>query len=241
MKSKSHRLDRFISKHSDFTMSDVRLLIAQKRIIVDGQAAHSIQQQITQFTHVALDGQCLQENQPVYLLLNKPKGVVSATKDAKHTTLIDLIEHPQKSELHIAGRLDFNTTGVVLLTNDGAWSRKISLPETKLAKTYEVTLAKPLTAEYIHVFREGIYFAYEDITTQPADLEILTEITARLTLTEGKYHQVKRMFGYFQNEVLELHRAAVGPIRLDGLVLGQSRLLTEKELQAIEAAIGATN
>lgn len=233
MKSKSHRLDRFISKHSDFTMSDVRLLIAQKRIVVDGQPAHSIQQQITQFTHVVLDGQCLQNNQPVYLLLNKPKGVVSATKDVKHTTLIDLIEHPQKSELHIAGRLDFNTTGVVLLTNDGAWSRKISLPETKLAKTYEVTLAKPLTAEYISVFRQGIYFAYEDITTQPADLEILTETTARLTLTEGKYHQVKRMFGYFQNEVLELHRAAVGPITLEGLVLGQSRLLTAEELQAI--------
>ena len=236
MRSKTNRLDRFISKRSDYSIADARLLNAQKRIIVDGQPAHSIQQQITQFTYVVLDGQCLQDNQPVYLLLNKPKGVVSATKDAKHTTVIDLIEHPQKSELHIAGRLDFNTTGVVLLTNDGAWSRKISLPETKLAKTYEVTLAKPLTAEYINVFREGIYFAYENITTQPADLEILTETTARLTLTEGKYHQVKRMFGYFQNEVLELHRAAVGPITLEGLLLGQSRLLSVEELQAIAFA-----
>src|SRR5690554_7079251 len=230
MRSKTNRLDRFISKRSDYSIADARLLIAQKRIIVDGQPAHSIQQQITQFTHVVLDGQCLQENQPVYLLLNKPKGVVSATKDVKHTTLIDLIKHPQKSELHIAGRLDFNTTGLILLSNDGAWSRKISLPETKLAKTYEVTLAKPVGDEYAEVFRKGIYFAYENITTRPACLEVLSDFTARLTLVEGKYHQVKRMFGYFQNQVLALHRVSVGNITLAGLGEGESRLLTAEEL-----------
>ncbi len=115
-------------------------------------------------------------------MLNKPRGVVSATKDLKHPTVLDLIQHPQKNKLHIAGRLDFNTTGLVLLTNDGAWSRKISLPETRLAKTYEVTLSKPLIDEYVAVFREGIYFAYENITTQPAFLEILSEYTARLSL-----------------------------------------------------------
>ncbi|PCI43827.1 MAG: 16S rRNA pseudouridine(516) synthase [Moraxellaceae bacterium] len=161
----------------------------------------------------------------VYMMLNKPLGVVSATKDLKHPTVLDLIQHPRKNELHIVGRLDFNTTGLVLLTNDGAWSRKISLPETKLAKTYEVTLSKPLSDEYIAVFREGIYFAYEDITTQPACLEILSEHTARLSLIEGKYHQVKRMFGFFQNQVLALHRVSVGEFSLDGLEVGCSRLL----------------
>lgn len=233
MKSTTCRLDRFISQNSRFKLSEVRLLIAQKRIFLDGQVAQSIQQKVTQFTHVVLDGQCLKNDQPLYLLLNKPQGVVSATKDAKHTTVLDLLEHPNKDELHIVGRLDFNTTGLVLLTNDGAWSRKISLPETKLSKTYEVTLAKPVTTEYIKVFREGVYFAYEDITTQPADLEIISEYRARLSLIEGKYHQVKRMFGFFQNEVLALHRAAVGPLTLAGLELGQSRELTLKELAAI--------
>lgn len=237
MKSTTCRLDRFISQNSTFKLSDVRLLIAQKRILVDGQVAHSIQQKITQFTHVVLDGLCLQDNQPVYLLLNKPQGVVSATKDLKHSTVLDLLEHPQKSELHIVGRLDFNTTGLVLLTSDGAWSRKISLPETKLPKTYEVTLAERVTTEYIKVFREGIYFAYEDITTQPAELEIVSEYRARLSLVEGKYHQVKRMFGYFQNEVLALHRASVGPLTLAGLELGQSRELTADELAAIATHI----
>ncbi|MGO2136081.1 pseudouridine synthase [Marinobacter sp.] len=223
------RLDRFISKNSTFSLSDTRFLIAQKRILLDGCVAHSIQQKVTEFTHVVLDGHCLRDNNPVYIMLNKPRGVVSATKDAKHSTVLDLIRHPQKNELHIVGRLDLNTTGLVLLTNDGAWSRKISLPETKLAKTYEVTLSKALDDQYIDVFREGIYFGYENITTQPACLEILSEYTARLSLTEGKYHQVKRMFGHFRNEVLALHRVSVGHLSLDGLKVGQSRLLTLEE------------
>ena len=168
MKSSTTRLDRFISQHSIYSISDTRLLVAQKRIIVDGEAAHSTHQKVTQFMHVELDGHSLQDNKPIYIMLNKPQGIVSATKDSKHTTVLDLIDHPQKDELHIVGRLDFNTTGLVLLTNDGAWSRQISLPETKLAKVYEVTLSKPVTEEYITVFKEGIYFGYENITTKPA-------------------------------------------------------------------------
>lgn len=236
MKSNTTRLDRFISQHSAFSISDTRLLIAQGRIVLDGLVAHSIQQKVTQFTHVVLDGKCLKENNPVYIMLNKPKGVVSATKDTQHSTVLDLIQHPQKDELHIVGRLDFNTTGLLLLTNDGAWSRKMSLPATKLAKTYEVTLSKPLNDAYITVFREGVYFAYEGITTQPARLEILSEYRARLSLIEGKYHQVKRMFGFFQNEVLALHRVSVGEICIAGLEVGRSRLLTKHEVMTVERA-----
>ncbi len=234
MKSKVSRLDRFISQNSVFSLSYTRLLIAQKRIFLDGHAAYSIQQKVTEFTHVVLDGNCLKDSKPVYMMLNKPRGVVSATKDLKHSTVLDLIQHSQKNELHIAGRLDLNTTGLVLLTNDGAWSRKISLPETKLEKTYEVTLSKPLTDEYIAVFREGVYFGYENITTQPACLEILSEYTARLSLIEGKYHQVKRMFGFFQNEVLALHRVSVGHISLGGLEVGHCRQLTSSEVAIVK-------
>jgi len=234
MKSRTSRLDRFISQNSTFSLSDTRLLIAQKRIFLDGRVAQSIQQKVTEFTHVVLDGRCLRDNRPVYLMLHKPRGVVSATKDPRHTTVMDLVHHPRKHELHIVGRLDLNTTGLVLLTNDGAWSRKVSLPETKLEKIYEVTLSKPLTDEYIRVFREGIYFAYEDITTRPARLEILSDYTARLSLVEGKYHQVKRMFGYFRNEVLALHRVSVGHISLEGLDEGNCRQLTCEEIAAIE-------
>lgn len=230
MKSRVSRLDRFISQNSGFSISDTRILIAQHRILLDGCLATSIQQKVTEFTHVVLDGSCLQDKTPVYIKLNKPMGVVSATKDNVHPTVLDLVKHPRKDDLHIVGRLDFNTTGLVLLTNDGAWSRKVSLPETKLEKIYEVTLSKPLAEDYVAAFREGIYFAYEKITTQPARLEILSDYKARLSLVEGKYHQVKRMFGYFQNEVLALHRVSVGGITLDGLAVGESRLLTQKEL-----------
>lgn len=233
MKASIRRLDRFISQTTEFSLADTRVLIAQKRIRVDGQLAQSIQQRIGQFTHVVLDGQCLQNNPPLYLMLNKPKGVVSATKDLKHSTVLDVLTHPQKAALHIVGRLDLNTTGLVLLTNDGAWSRKISLPESQMVKTYEVTLAQPVTAEYVEVFRQGIYFAYENITTQPAELDIVSKYQARLRLIEGKYHQVKRMFGFFQNEVLALHRSSVGPLTVAGLALGQSRELSAAELAAI--------
>lgn len=231
MKSHSYRLDRFISKHSQYSIKDTRLLVAQKRICVDGEYAHSVQQKISQFSQVILDGDTLSDYTPVYIVLNKPKGVVSATTDPKHETVLDLIDHPQKAALHIAGRLDLNTTGLVLLTNDGAWSRKISLPATKLEKTYEVTLANPLDERYAEAFRQGIYFSYEGITTLPAKLEVLTDYTARLTLVEGKYHQVKRMFGHFRNEVLALHRAKVGHLTLEGLAQGCYRELSRDELQ----------
>ncbi|MCP8898990.1 pseudouridine synthase [Gilvimarinus xylanilyticus] len=229
MKSTSHRLDRFISQRSVHSRSDVRLLLAQKRIWVDDAVADSISQRVTQFSHVVLDGVCLNDKQPVYLMLNKPKGVASATWDDQHRTVMDFIDHPQKTDFHIVGRLDFNTTGLMLLTNDGAWSRRISLPQTKLSKTYKVTLAEPLTEQYVAAFKAGIYFAYEDITTQPAHLEILTDYTARLTLVEGKYHQVKRMFGFFDNQVLALHRDSVGPFKLDKLVPGEWRALKKEE------------
>lgn len=223
------RLDRFIARNTPFKKSEVRLLLAQRRVIVDGMVADSIQQRITPFSQVEVDGCCLNANTPVYLMLHKPAGVVCATKDPRHTTVIDLIDHPRRHELHIAGRLDFNTTGLVLLSNDGAWTRRISLPQTKLPKTYEVVLSKPLSESYVAVFQQGIYFAYENITTQAADLEITGEFTARLTLVEGKYHQVKRMFGYFQNEVLALHRVSVGDFSLDSLESGQSRELVINE------------
>lgn len=234
MKSTTSRLDRFINRNSIFSISDTRLLIAQKRIMLDGQAACSIQQIVNEFTHVKLDDKCLQNKRPIYMMLHKPKGFVCATKDKQHSTVLDLIEHPQKDTLHIVGRLDFNTTGLVLLTNDGAWSRKVSLPKSKLTKTYEVTLAKPINENYITAFQEGIYFAYEDITTQPATLEIKSKYTAKLSLTEGKYHQVKRMFGFFQNEVLALHRIAVGHMTLGELKEGASRVLTSQEASRLQ-------
>lgn len=226
------RLDSLISRYAGISKRDVRQLLIHQKIQVDGLPATTMNQLIEPFSAVNVNGQWVQRQQPLYFMLNKPKGVVSATKDTHHKTVLDLIDHPNKSQLHIAGRLDFNTTGLLLLTNDGQWSKNLCLPESNMAKTYRVVLEKPVTEEYVRTFQQGIYFSYEKITTRPAKLNILDDYTVELSLCEGKYHQVKRMFGYFQNTVLELHRLSVGSICLDHqLALGESRSLTELEIQ----------
>lgn len=234
MRSNSHRLDRFIRSNSSLSLSEVRLAIAKGRVRVDGALEQASNTLINKFNRVELDQSVLQDNSPRYLMLNKPKGVVSATKDAKHSCVTDLLKDEDKQDLHIVGRLDFNSTGLVLLTNDGRWSRAINKPELKLAKYYRVELENPIEVECIEAFKQGIYFDYEGITTLPAQLQILSERCADLTLIDGRYHQIKRMFGRFQNKVLELHRYRVGDIELDEtLGEGQYRKLSAKEIASV--------
>ena len=236
------RLDRHLSEYLDIKRSDVRLLLAQGRVQVDGMPATDINQVISRFSVVECDGKKTLANTARYLMLHKPAGVVSATQDEKHHTVIDLLEQPWKDQLHIVGRLDFNTTGLVLLTNDGRWSRQLSLPGSKLIKRYRVQLEQPLSLHYIDAFQRGFYFEYEGITTLPAELNILSEFEAEVGLVEGRYHQIKRMFGQFDNKVLGIHRFAVGSLLLDAdLAPGHSRLLTPAELEALSIEMGQNN
>lgn len=231
MESKRARLDRFISVNTGINRKHVRQLLAKGQIRVDGVIARDIDLIVDEFSHISLDGTVLQANTASYVMLHKPVGVVSATRDDKHKTVIDLLDREDKHCLHIVGRLDLNTSGLVLLTNDGRWSKKLMSPEKKVAKVYRVKLQNPLTAEYAPAFAQGMYFAFEDITTQPAILETLDQHTALITLVEGRYHQIKRMFGRFRNPVIGLHRISVGEIILDQqLIPGQSRELTPQEI-----------
>jgi len=237
MQSKRARLDRFISEQMGINRRDVRPLLAQKRIVVDGSPATDINHVIDEFSHVTLDDQVLQDNTPSYVMMNKPVGVVSATKDEQHRTVIDLLERPDRHHLHIVGRLDFNSSGLLLLTNDGRWSRQLTTPENNIAKLYRVTLKKPVTEAYIRAFSEGMYFPFEDITTRPVKLHIVSDYVAEVSLMEGRYHQIKRMFGRFDNEVLTLQRIAIGNLSLDpSLSPGQSRALTGSEVINISRA-----
>ena len=237
MQSKRARLDRFISEQMGINRRDVRPLLAQKRIVVDGSPATDINHVIDEFSHVTLDDQVLQDNTPSYVMMNKPVGVVSATKDEQHRTVIDLLERPDRHHLHIVGRLDFNSSGLLLLTNDGRWSRQLTTPENNIAKLYRVTLEKPVTEAYIRAFSEGMYFPFEDITTRPVKLHIVSDYVAEVSLMEGRYHQIKRMFGRFDNEVLTLQRIAIGNLSLDpSLSPGQSRALTGSEVINISRA-----
>ncbi|OUR86953.1 16S rRNA pseudouridine(516) synthase [Gammaproteobacteria bacterium 42_54_T18] len=239
--SKRSRLDRFLSAKLGINRGDVRLMLAKKQVLVDGIAATDIQQQVDSFTHVALVDQTgcepfrvLQDNQPQYWMMNKPIGVVSATIDEQHKTVIDLLSVSDVSDLHIAGRLDLNSSGLLLLTNDGRWSRALSEPKAEVSKCYRVRLEKPLTEDYIQAFADGMYFSYEDITTRPVELRIVSDYVAQLRLVEGRYHQIKRMFGRFRNPVLALHRLSIGNILLDEtLAPGQYRPLTDMEIRGI--------
>ncbi|PCJ37889.1 MAG: 16S rRNA pseudouridine(516) synthase [Cellvibrionales bacterium] len=242
MKSTRTRLDRFMSQHLGIKRQKIRLLLAQGRIVVDGCIAGDAQQTIHQFSHVIFDEQVLQDHKPYYVMMNKPKGVVSATKDQHHKTVIDLLKRKNCHTLHIAGRLDFNSTGLILLTNDGRWSRELSIPENKIYKCYRIEVEKPLDESYIRAFSQGIYFNYEGITTRPAALNIISSHICEVSLTEGRYHQIKRMFGQFQNKVLELHRLSVGNLSLDRHLLpGQSRELSKIEINTICRTEGRIN
>ena len=228
------RLDRFIESSLSYSARTVRNLFVQRSVVLNGVAVTEGRGRITEFCRVEVDGKLLQAREAIYVMLHKPKGCVSATRDAKNKTVLDLIDLPEKENLHLVGRLDFNTTGLLLLTNDGKWSRKLTQPQQKIPKTYWVNTQDEITPDYAQQFAAGIYFQFEDLTTQPAELNILSSHTAHLRIYEGRYHQIKRMFGFFQNEVLELHRLSMGNISLDtNLAVGEYRLLTPEEIVSV--------
>ena len=178
-----------------------------------------------------MGGEVLPFEEALYFMLNKPAGYLSATSDPEHPTVMELIDHPQRDELHLAGRLDRASTGLLLLTNNGRWSKHVTEPGSGVGKTYLVETAEDISEETARQFAEGIYFAYEDLTTQPANLEVLSTREARLTIREGRYHQVKRMFHAVGNRVTALHRESIGGLVLEaGLAVGEARRVTEGEV-----------
>ena len=234
MTSRYHRLDRFLSNRLQISRSNLRLLLAAGRVQVNDEVERDRQRRIGPFDVVVCDGEILQATRARYLMINKPPAVVSATCDDHHHTVLDLLPEDQREGLHLAGRLDFNSTGLVLLTNDGDWSRQLSQPENQVSKHYRVTVEKPLAEEYVAAFAEGMWFEYEGIVTRPATLKIRSTFEADVWLCEGRYHQIKRMFGRFDNKVLTLHRLAIGNLVLDEtLKLGEWRELSEMERSSI--------
>jgi 16S rRNA pseudouridine516 synthase len=234
MSARRGRLDRLLAKALGISTDDVRPLLAQGRVTVDGRVARTREEIVDGFASVMVDGQQIQAQQPAYLMLHKPCGVLSATRDARHPVATALIHHPAVASLHIAGRLDLHASGLLLLTNDGRWSRAISDPVNGVSKQYLVTLRDPVQEDCVAAFAAGMHFPFEDIVTRPARLEILDERLARVTLQEGRYHQLKRMFGRFRNPVLGIHRIAIGALTLDSkLAPGQWRELSPEHAAGI--------
>ncbi|WP_152207819.1 pseudouridine synthase [Marinobacter changyiensis] len=230
------RLTRILSNHSRFSRRTASQVIADGRVAVDGEVCRDPGLDVSRFRSVTVDEAIVQKaDRAHYLMLNKPAGYLSATKDLNHQTVLDLIEPELRTCLHIGGRLDRASSGLLILTNDGIWSRRLTEPRVKIPKVYRVTTAMPITAESAASFAEGIWFAYEGLTTSPASLSQLSSHEALVTIYEGRYHQVKRMFHAVGNRVLTLHRQSMGNIRLDEtLAPGQYRALSAEEVLSIQ-------
>ena len=229
------RLDKYLIKHNGLSRKNILQLLTQKKIQVDGEIVFDRDLEVSDFNKVTIEGETLKEHQSAYyIMMNKSQGILSATKDDQHETAIDLIEEDYKNQLHIAGRLDRSSTGLLILTTDGRWSRQITEPKKKIPKTYLVETVYAISPGTPALFSKGIYFAYEGITTSPAQIELLAENRCLLTIYEGRYHQIKRMFAAAGNRVQALHRLSMGKIKLDeNLKPGEYRALTEDEINSV--------
>lgn len=226
------KLSRILSNQNNTSRRQANFMIASGRVAVNGVTCRDPAAEVDRFASVRIDDKIIQEADPChYLMLHKPAGFLSATLDDTHRTVMELIAPELRKDLHIAGRLDRASTGLLILTNDGRWSRQLTEPRIKIPKVYRVGTAYPISPETPHRFAEGVWFEYEQLTTSPAHLEILEPCEARVTIYEGRYHQVKRMFHAVGNRVTALHRERMGNIWLDHtLVVGEYRPLTTEEI-----------
>ncbi len=224
------RLDKMLCHATGLTRSQAQKIIRRREVKVDGVEVRDPSMAVDDDNEVVWQGRAIRLSGPRYFMLNKPTGVVCATLDAQHTTVIDLLDEANPKGLHAAGRLDIDTTGLVLISDDGEWTHRITSPRHRCNKSYRVTLAEPLGEDVAGKFAAGIALRNEEKKTQPATLEVLTPTEVRLTISEGKYHQVKRMFAAVGNHVVALHREAIGALQLDDeLAPGEYRALSEEE------------
>ncbi len=227
------RLDKFLLKSTELTRSQSLELILAGEVSVNGEPVTVPACQVHENNQVELAGQLLVARPSRYLMLHKPANTVCSNVDETYPSVFNLLDIDRPFDLHIAGRLDADTTGLVLVTDDGRWSFNIITPHKACRKVYRVGLRDPLAAEVVARFAEGVQLQGEKGLTRPAGLEIISPKEVLLTITEGKYHQVKRMFAAVGNRVVRLHRQQVGNIKLD-MEPGQWRYLTVDEVNAFQ-------
>ena len=229
------KLSRIVGNQPDISRKKANWLIATGQVYVNDQVCRMADINVDEFAVVSVVGKTVQQGHRVrYIMLHKPAGYLSATEDDTHPTVLQLLPPALSQGIHIAGRLDRATTGLMILTNNGTWSRQLTLPGMGIAKVYRVTTAYPIGPDTAQRFAEGIWFEYEQLTTAPAALELLAPTRARLTIYEGRYHQVKRMFHAVGNRVTALHREQIGHLQLNSdLAEGDFRMLTGSEIEGL--------
>ncbi|MFL0809337.1 MAG: pseudouridine synthase [Agarilytica sp.] len=241
------RIDKFISQNTEHSRSVVRKLIKAQRVELNGDLVEHHELKIKSKSDIImLDGVQVEAIGDLYIMMHKPQGYVCANTDGEHPTVIDLLNNQKNfvgrnkktlpiKELQIAGRLDLDTTGMVFITNDGKWNHEVTSPNVSCKKVYRVSLERPISPKVPEAFANGLQLEGEKKKTRPAFLHVITPTKVRLSLSEGKYHQVKRMFAATGNHVTSLHRESIAGISLDELLQpGQYRFLSKEELKIIK-------
>ena len=230
------RLDKYLCDALGATRKEATKIIKSGDVTVNDAVQKSGAFKVTEGCVVEWQGREIQKPGPRYIMLFKPDGFVCSHEDGFNQTAFALLDEVKMEDLHFAGRLDVDTTGLVLITDDGQWSHRITSPKHKCEKTYRVWLVDPIGEDYSEKFAQGIELRNEKEPTLPAQMEIVNheENEVLLTITEGKYHQVKRMFAALGNKVEHLHRESIGAIALDySLEPGEYRFLTDGEIESV--------
>ena len=234
------RLDKFLVACAVGSRTEGKNLLKAGRVTVNGKKEKSAKLQINEERdEIRFDGQVLEYEEFVYYMMNKPQGVISATEDTKHRTVLDLLDDfARTKEVFPVGRLDIDTHGLLLLTNDGQLAHALLSPKRHVDKTYLAQVKGIMTQEDVETFSKGI--PLKDFTCQPAKLEIMSvdpeknQSKIRVTITEGKFHQVKRMVAYCGKEVIDLQRLTMGTLILDeNLERGEWRRVSQEELELL--------
>ena len=226
------RLDKFIAEQTGLTRSQAAKALKSGVVSVNEEIEKSGARKVSAEDTIRYEGELLEWLEGgQYFMLYKPQGYVCSHDDGEYPTVFQFFDYPLMNKLHTAGRLDVDTTGLVLLTDDGQWSHRITSPKHHCEKTYLVTLADPVEAFYVQQLAEGILLRGEKEPCLPAKMEILDDYNVNLTISEGRYHQVKRMFAALGNKVEALHRWRIGDIVLDeSLEEGEYRTLSDEEI-----------
>ena len=231
---KQERIDKIIATQFNISRKDARIAIRRGKATLDGKILRDFGALVDTNSDITFNGQALNYKKFIYILMNKPKGVLSASSDKNKQTVVDLVpENLRRQGLFPVGRLDKDTTGFLIITDDGEFAHKAISPKYEVYKNYIVTLDGKLTDEMVKAFAEGIVLA-DGTVCRKAELQILSDCVARVKICEGKYHQIKRMFGVVGLGVNELKRESVGGLSLpENLREGDCIELSEQEIKEI--------
>ncbi|QNM93800.1 rRNA pseudouridine synthase [Mycoplasma sp. Pen4] len=234
---KQERLDKYLAFALGFTRSEVKKVIKDKLITVNGELVNTIIKVDPENDEIRYDGEFLEnKDKKVYMVMNKAKDCVCANWDNMHETVFEYLyeEDSLYRDLHTVGRLDLDTTGILLITNDGKFTHKLVAPKKHVEKKYKVTLDKEFDAELIKYFEKGFEIDENEVV-KPSKIKVIEPNVVHLTLTEGKYHQVKRMMAKFDYTVVELERIEFSFLKLNelNLKLGEYRYLTNEEVKEL--------